>query len=135
MHRTDLSGLAVVMDQQSDGIAVTPGRVSEALQLSAPATSAMIDRLETAGHLRRTPHPTDRRSTVLELTDHAWAVGGAMFARLGERLDPVLDDYTDAQLELVADFLDRAGSQAHLARGEVDRAEDHGVAGPACLVP
>lgn len=119
MHRTDLTGLAAVMDQQADGVTMTPGRLSESLGLSAPATSAMIDRLEAAGHLRRTPHPTDRRSTVLELTTRAWSTGGQMFARLGDRLEPLFDDYTEDQLELIAHFLDRAGAQAHLARGEV----------------
>src|ERR687889_2902026 len=62
MHRTDLTGLALVMDRSQLGEQTTPGQLSAALHLSAPATSAMLDRLERLGHVHRVPHPTDRRS-------------------------------------------------------------------------
>lgn len=116
MHRTDLIALSMVMDQAEKGHPVTPGRLSSALQLSAPATSAMLDRLERDGHVRRVPHPTDRRSVVIELTDHAWQVGGTMFSRLGQHLAPVLADYTEAQLALISDFFDRAVAATQDAR-------------------
>ena len=119
MHRTDLAGLSVVMDHEELGDPVTPGRLSAALQLSAPATSAMLDRLERLGHVRRTPHATDRRSVVVEITDRARAVGGAMFGRLGAAYAPLLDEYDDAQLVLVAEFLARAAQVTSAARGEI----------------
>jgi DNA-binding MarR family transcriptional regulator len=119
MHRTDLTGLAVVMDEEALGHPVSPGRLSAALQLSAPATSALLDRLERLGHVRRSRHATDRRSVVVEMTEHARAVGGAMFARLGQHMAPVLADYTDEQLELVAEFLDRATQATRAARDEI----------------
>lgn len=116
MHRTDLAGLSVVMDHEDLGDPVTPGRLSAALQLSAPATSAMLDRLERVGHVRRTPHATDRRSVVVKVTDQARAVGGAMFGRLGQAYAPLFDEYDDAQLELVAAFLARAARATSAAR-------------------
>ena len=108
LHRTDLAARAVVMDQSDQGHLVTPGILSAALHLSAPATSAMLDRLERVGHVVRTMHPTDRRSVVVVMTDHARTVGQTMFGRLAAHLTPVLADYTDEQLALVADFLERA---------------------------
>ena len=108
MYRTDLAALAVVMDQTSLGERVTPGVLSEALDLSASATSAVLDRLEQAGHIHREAHPQDRRSVVVGITDHALAVGGAMFGRLGSRLGVVMADYTDDELALIAGFLERA---------------------------
>src|SRR5512141_2741324 len=69
MHRTDLTGLALVMDRGQLGETTTPGQLSAALRLSAPATSAMLDRLERLGHAHRVPHPTDRRSVVVEMTE------------------------------------------------------------------
>jgi len=119
MHRTDLAGLSVVMDEQDDGRPVTPGRLSAALQLSAPATSAMLDRLERLGHVRRTPHATDRRSVVVEITEHARTVGGAMFGRLGRAYAPLLDSYDDEQLAFIADFLSRAAQVTSHTRREI----------------
>lgn len=108
MHRTDLSGLALVMDLAKTGEQPTPGRLSAELQLSAPATSAMLDRLERLGHVRRTPHPTDRRSVVVEMTDHAREVGAAMFGRLGAHVGPVLARRTEEELAVIAAFLEDA---------------------------
>jgi len=121
MHRTDLAGLSVVMDQEVLGDPVTPGRLSAALQLSAPATSAMLDRLERLGHVRRTPHATDRRSVVVQMTERAWAVGGAMFGRLGQAYAPLFEEYDEAQLELVAEFLRRAAQATSAAREAMGR--------------
>ena len=121
MHRTDLAGLSMVMDESAQGNPVTPGRLSAALQLSAPATSAMLDRLERLGHVRRTPHATDRRSVVVEITDHAREVGGAMFGRMAQHLGPVLAAYDDDQLALIAEFLDRASEATRAAREETPR--------------
>lgn len=116
MHRTDLTGLAVVMDASLEGRDVTPGDLSKALQLSAPATSAMLDRLERHGHVVRRPSLADRRSVLVEMTETAWRVGGEMFGRLGEHMAPVLADYSDSQLQLIAEFLERAGDAASAAR-------------------
>lgn len=46
---------------------VTPKMVTEYVDLSTGATTSLIDRLDSGGYVRRVAHPTDRRSTVLEL--------------------------------------------------------------------
>ena len=119
MHRTDLNGLALIMDWGLQDEPATPGRLSAAMHLSAPATSAMLDRLEKQGHVTRAPHPGDRRSVVVEVTEHAIAVGSRMFGRLGAHLAPVLDRRTDEELALIAAFLEEAGLATIAARREV----------------
>lgn len=119
MHRTDLNGLAMVMDWGLLGEHATPGRLSAAMQLSAPATSAMLDRLERAGHVTRTPHPGDRRSVVVEVTEHALEVGGAMFRPMAERLTPVLDSRSDDELAVIATFLEEVEAAIVAARGDL----------------
>lgn len=119
MHRTDLNGLAIVMDLGLAGERATPGRLSAAMHLSAPATSAMLDRLERAGHVTRTQHPDDRRSVVVDVTDHALDVGGRMFGHLAARLAPVLDGRTDDELELIATFLEEVGAATVSARHDI----------------
>jgi DNA-binding MarR family transcriptional regulator len=119
MHRTDLTGLALVMDRTQLGETTTPGQLSAAMQLSAPATSAMLDRLERLGHVHRLPHPTDRRSVVVEMTEHARAVGEAMFGRLAAHLGPVLDGRTEEELTAIATFLEEVVAATRAAREEV----------------
>lgn len=41
------------------------------LEVSARNVTTLVDALETAGYVRRTPHPTDRRATIVELTAEA----------------------------------------------------------------
>jgi len=48
----------------------TPGRLSERMELSSGAMTNRLDRLEEAGLVTRLPDPGDRRSVVVELTDH-----------------------------------------------------------------
>lgn len=59
------------------------------------ATSKGVDRLERHGWVVRQPHPSDRRSSLLTLTDEGRGLADAAEATVGERL-----------AELVADTLD-----------------------------
>jgi DNA-binding MarR family transcriptional regulator len=42
--------------------------MADALGVSARNVSALVDALESTGYVRRTPHPTDRRAVIVELT-------------------------------------------------------------------
>ncbi|GAA4886552.1 MULTISPECIES: MarR family winged helix-turn-helix transcriptional regulator [Saccharopolyspora] len=47
-----------------------PMRVmGDRLQLHPTSVTNIVDRLEQDGLVRRTPHPTDRRTTLVEITD------------------------------------------------------------------
>ena len=48
----------------------TPGRLAKRMELSSGAMTSRLDGLEEAGLIRRLPDPEDRRSVVVELTDH-----------------------------------------------------------------
>lgn len=62
----------------------TQQQVAAALEVSARNVSALVDALEGTGHVRRTPHPSDRRAVLLELTPEAEAVMGRMQAEHAE---------------------------------------------------
>ena len=51
----------------SEGL--TPTALFEAAMMSSGGMTARIDRLEKAGLVARGPHPTDRRATLVRLTD------------------------------------------------------------------
>lgn len=67
------------------------GDVAAALVLSHGGASKLLDRLEAAGHCRRQPHASDRRSSVLVLTASGLrlveAGAAARDAALQDRLD------------------------------------------------
>ena len=48
---------------------MSAGDLSRALMLSSGAMTNRLDRLETAGLIRRVPDPRDRRGVMIELTD------------------------------------------------------------------
>ncbi|TDC89604.1 MarR family transcriptional regulator [Nonomuraea deserti] len=50
--------------------------LSEALGCEPPSVTLMSRKLEAAGHVRRTPAPSDRRASVVELTDSGKALVG-----------------------------------------------------------
>jgi DNA-binding MarR family transcriptional regulator len=48
--------------------------LSEALGCEPPSVTLMTRKLEAAGHIRRKPAPTDKRASVVELTDSGKAL-------------------------------------------------------------
>ena len=65
--------------------------ISDELGVTRRNVTALVDALEEEGLVRRKPHPTDRRATVIEMTD------------LGERrMDRVYDEHRAAVAELFA---------------------------------
>lgn len=121
MHRTDLHGLAVVTDRKRLGQTTTPGQLSAALQLSPSATSALLDRLERFGHVRRTPHPADRRSVVVEITEHALQTGASVFGPLGARFAPLLHSRSEDELAAISAFVEEAVDATRAARADLGR--------------
>jgi DNA-binding MarR family transcriptional regulator len=55
-----------------DGTEVTVAKVAEAVQLSAPTVSRLLDRLEKGGFLVRERNSRDRRRVCVSLTDAGW---------------------------------------------------------------
>ena len=73
---------------------------------SASAT-ALVDRLEAAGHVERRRHPSDRRRLVVVPTSQSDDVGEEAFAPLAAGLEEAAVDLTDKERAAVARYLDR----------------------------
>lgn len=97
MSRTELSALELLLDHQ-----LGPTELARHLQVTSAASSGIVDRLETRGHLRREPDEQDRRRTRLVVTDSARreVIGHLMpmFAALAD-LDDTLDEQERAVVE------------------------------------
>ncbi|MCI9889914.1 MarR family transcriptional regulator [Micrococcales bacterium 31B] len=106
MHRSDLDALAAIMDNSRRGSSLTAKQLAQEIRLSTSATTALIDRLEQAGHVTRKPHPNDRRSMLLETTDRSRAVGRELFSRLAQSMDSVMEQFSEDEMKLVTRFLE-----------------------------
>lgn len=73
---------------------------------SASAT-ALVDRLESAGHVERRRHPSDRRRLVIVPTEQAFKTGQEAFSPLEVGLEEVAGELTDEECAVVARYLDR----------------------------
>jgi DNA-binding MarR family transcriptional regulator len=81
------------------------GELARESQLSTGAVTAVIDRLERAGYAQRVPDPGDRRRVLVELTEFARRqVSELMGQPLRQATVPVMERYSDAELELLLDF-------------------------------
>jgi DNA-binding MarR family transcriptional regulator len=105
MHRTDLNALAVIMRHTAKGAVVTPGLLRRELNLSSPAPTALIDRLDSSGHVVRERGGTDRRQVQLKMTPKAFADGGAIFAPLSRHMGTAMAHFSAAELETVTRFM------------------------------
>ena len=105
MHRTDLNALALMMRHAAQNQVVTPGTLRKELNLSSPATTALIDRLHASGHLERERQGTDRRQVQLRMTAKAYRDGSAMFLPLARHIGAALTEFTPAELDVATRFM------------------------------
>ena len=66
LGETDMRALRYLIAAQRQGILATPGMIASHLRISPAATTKLTDRLEAGGHIRRLPHPADRRRIAIE---------------------------------------------------------------------
>lgn len=65
---TDMRAIRYLMACKREGAIVTSGMIAEHLGITGPSVTKMLDRLEQHGHVRRMPHPHDRRAVSVEVT-------------------------------------------------------------------
>ncbi|NMO04324.1 MarR family transcriptional regulator [Gordonia sp. TBRC 11910] len=105
LHTTDIRALILLLDDQRGERSSSPGTLGSRLGLNTASTTALLDRLETRGFVRRERHPTDRRRVVVSVTDHAVAVGRDFFGPTIDRLTTILDGYPRRDADAVARFV------------------------------
>ena len=74
---------------ERDGL--TPTALFEAAMMSSGGMTARIDRLEKAGLVERRPHPSDRRATLVRLTDKGF-----------DLIDSIMPSHQDTAREALA---------------------------------
>lgn len=116
VNETDLRCLEILLQDVAEA---APSQLARSLGLSSGAVTPMLDRLERAGYVVRSPHPTDRRKTIVQASplaaELAYSLIGPLVAEGGEQL---MSRYTASELRLVVDFLRSSTEiqERHVAR-------------------
>jgi DNA-binding MarR family transcriptional regulator len=104
---TDVAALDNVVSAE-DPLGTT--ELGDRLGIRSASAAVLVDRLVAARHLRRRPHPDDRRRVILDATEHARA-------QVHHELTPLLDELAtitrrldDEQAATVLSFLNDAGA-------------------------
>lgn len=69
LGETDMRALRFIITSQVNGQLATPSQLAHHLEISTAAVTKVLDRLAGRDHIRRLPHPQDRRSTAIEATE------------------------------------------------------------------
>lgn len=113
----------------------TVGRLAELTGLTTGSATRMVDRLEQAGFVRRTPDPTDRRRVLVEPVPGIGAKMAALFAPIARAQTEVIARYDDNQLRLLIDFLDRSGEVARQEAAKMRAPSEEADAGGSYSAP
>jgi DNA-binding MarR family transcriptional regulator len=87
-------------------------RLGDRLQVHPTSVTNAVDRLEAQGLVRRSPHPSDRRATLAELTDAGRDLARKATDALNERVfaEPGLDrSNIDRLVDVLTDLRRSAG--------------------------
>jgi DNA-binding MarR family transcriptional regulator len=85
----------------------TPSELARYAGLTTGATTAMLDRIENAGFIRRKPNPRDRRGVLIEIDEKYTETAWPLVAGIQNAQRELIASYTDRELKTIADFLTR----------------------------
>jgi len=103
LNRTDMRAL----DITGRAGPLAPTELARLLGFTTGGVTTVLDRLERAGYIRRQPDPADRRRQVVQITEVTAARDREVFGDLIRQTSDMLATYTDDQLAVIRDFLDR----------------------------
>lgn len=116
LHTTDLQALICLLDAARTGTAPTLGWLGGQLGISSASTTALVDRLETAGMLERTRDTEDRRRVLVTVTPRAEGLGWSFFGPLIGRVVDVIGTFSPGEQQTISTFLARMQEAASDAR-------------------
>ena len=88
---------------------MTANRLADQLGMTTGGVTTVIDRLETAGYVRRRHDSQDRRLVLVETTRLAAQREQEIFGELIAATARQVSSYGDEELAVIAEYLDRVG--------------------------
>jgi DNA-binding MarR family transcriptional regulator len=125
LHDTDVRALITLLDADRADIAATAGWLGAQLGLTSPATTALIDRLETAGYVHRQPSPVDRRKVEIQVSRSAIALGWTFFGPLLTAMITAMRPFDVGELDTIERFLREVAAVTQWQDGPASRPTEH----------
>lgn len=113
LNETDMRALRYLIAAHNQTRLVTPGALSSYLGISTASTTKLLDRLERGGHVRRSPHPTDRRALTVAVTEATRADARQSVGRQHARRFRVAAAMSSTERETVIEFLEGMTATEH----------------------
>jgi DNA-binding MarR family transcriptional regulator len=107
MGETDLLALRYLLQAEADGRTVGPKELGARLGVTSASTTTLVDRLVKSGHVRREPHPTDRRALILRPTKGSDDEVRHTLGLMHRRMMDVASSLSADEASIVVDFLHR----------------------------
>ena len=107
MSENDVSALRYLLRAQESGRSVGPKELAEYLGIQSSSVTALLDRLERGGHVRREASPFDRRALIVVPTMPVDQLQKAILGDVRPELVEVAESLDPEQAEVVVAFLER----------------------------
>jgi DNA-binding MarR family transcriptional regulator len=105
LGENDMKALRFLVLCKNQNIVATPGALSEHLNISSAATTKLLDRLAEAGHIQRSPHPSDRRAITITITQSTHELGRDTVGKTHAHRFEAAARLTPEEREIVIRFL------------------------------
>jgi DNA-binding MarR family transcriptional regulator len=105
-----------------------PSALARAAGVHPATMTGVLDRLEKGGWLTRDRDPSDRRSVLLRMRPERMGEVFALYSGMNTALDDICADYTDDELKVIADFLDRTATAGRTVTRDLDDTHGRGTA-------
>jgi DNA-binding MarR family transcriptional regulator len=106
-----------VMKALSEDDGRSQRELSTQLRIHRNVMVTVVDKLESAGLVKRMPHPGDRRAFAVTLTDKARDLLPRLDAQGSAQEDEVTASFTDTERKAVLEYLQRMSTAAGLIPG------------------
>jgi DNA-binding MarR family transcriptional regulator len=140
-HRGAAARLLSMGDTEASALAhlarhgqLTPRQLGELLGLTSGGTTALVHRLEQAGHITRRPHPRDKRSIILTPSASVLERAGEVYAPLVDEMDAVTARFSHEEREVIGRYMTEIAGVSERHAESLDSAAreqpDQAVAAP-----
>ncbi len=101
VNETDFQAMQHLMQEGS----MSPGELAQLLHLTPAAATTVIDRLVKKGHVNRSPHPTDRRRSLISPNRESVRTAMGWLMPMSLDVDKLVRDYDHSEQDIIVNFL------------------------------
>lgn len=107
MSENDISAMRYLLRAQEHGRTVGPKELAEYLGIQSSSVTALLDRLERGGHIRREASPFDRRALIVVPAVPEDQLQRAILGDVREEVVRVAESLDPGEARVVVAFLER----------------------------